>query len=150
MILFLGLCISGDLINLKKETRKSLKNAYAVGTRKNLKTQWRSFLLFCNFYNLQALPCSLDIICLYCQFLSRSFKSTDSIRNYVHGVKCLHLFLDLPFPHLDAFYFKLFFKGLKRVNPHEVKSALPISPEILFNIKDIMDFNVFVCIFSYV
>lgn len=100
------------------------------------------------------LPCSIENICLYCQFLSRSFNSTDSIRNYVNGVKCLHLYLDLDFPHLNSFYFKLFFKGLKRVNPHEVKSAFPISPNILLQFKSILNFeesnhHTFWCLFLF-
>ena len=146
--------MTGDLVNLKRETRNSFNNAYAVGTRKNLKTQWKAFFLFCNFYELVALPCSLETLCLYCQFLSRSFKSTESIKNYVNGIKCLHLMLDLDFNHLDTFYFKLFFKGLKRINPHEVRSALPISPTILLKFREILDFNdrnhvTFWCLFLF-
>ena len=103
--------MNGDLCCLRDEMKCSIRNAFAVGTKKNLKTQWKSFLLFCNFYELEALPCSVQTLCLFCQFLSRSFNSTESIRNYVNGVKCLHLLLDLEFPHLDSFYFKLFLKG---------------------------------------
>lgn len=146
--------MSGDLVRLKGEARCSINSAYAVGTRKNLKTQWKTFFLFCSFYELVPLPCSIENICLYCQFLSRSFNSTDSIRNYVNGVKCLHLYLDLDFPHLNSFYFKLFFKGLKRVNPHEVKSAFPISPNILLQFKSILNFeesnhHTFWCLFLF-
>lgn len=133
--------MSGDLKKLKEDMSTSVKNAFAVGTRKNLKTQWKTFLLFCNFYEFEALPCTLQTICLYCQFLSRTFKSVESIRNYVNGVKCLHLLLEFEFPHLDSFYFKLFFKGLKRVNPHEVKSALPITPPLLLKIHEVLDFQ---------
>ena len=106
-----------------------------------MKTQWRTYFLFCAYYNFNPVPCELDVLCLYAQFLSRSFKSVDSIKNYIYGVKTLHLFLDLPFTHLDSFYFKLFVKGLKRSNPHTVKAALPITPEILFKIREIINFE---------
>lgn len=130
-----------ELQSLKSDRKESLRSAHAVGTRRNLKTQWKSFFLFCVYFNLTPLPCSLDTLCLFAQFLSRSFQSVDSIRNYLYGVKFLHLFLELPFTHFETFYFKLFMKGLKRCNPHSVKAALPITPDILIKIRKVMDFN---------
>ena len=145
IIIFSDLCtigeLSTDLQKLKIDTRESVKSAHAVGTRKNLQTQWKAFFLFCHYYNLKKLPCDLETLCLFAQFLSRSFTSVDSIRNYLSGVKILHLFLDLPFPHFESFYFKLFMKGLKRCNPHTVKAALPITPDILLKIKENLDFS---------
>lgn len=142
---FSDFCMTGDdldLRSLKWETKESVRAAHATGTRKNLKTQWRSFFLFCFYYELVPLPCELETICLFAQFLSRSFKSVDSIRNYLYGVKFLHLFLDIPFTHFETFYFRLFLRGLKRTNPHCVKSALPITPTILFKFKEVLDFSV--------
>lgn len=133
--------ITEDLQKLQLETRESLNSAHAPGTRKNLKTQWKAFFLFCQYYNLKKLPCDVNTICLFAQFLSRSFKSVESIRNYLSGVKILHLLLDLPFPHFETFYFKLFIKGLKRCNPHTIKAALPITPDILLQIREILDFS---------
>ena len=133
--------MNGDLLKLKQERNCSVSSAFAKGTQSNHKTQWRSFLLFCEFYDLQALPCSLDTICLYGQFLSRSFKSVDSIKSYIYGVKLLHLMLDLQFPHLETFYYKLFIKGLRRCNPHEIKAALPITPDILNKIYFCLDMS---------
>ena len=53
----------------------------------------------------------------------------------------MHLILDVPFNHFDTFYFKLFMKGLKRCNPHTVKAALPITPDILLKIREHLDFG---------
>lgn len=130
-----------DLQILKSERKKSLRSAHAEGTRRNMKTQWKSFFLFCFYFKLSPLPCNLETLCLFAQFLSRSFNSVDSIRNYLYGVKFLHLFLDLPFTHFETFYFKLFMKGLRRCNPHAVKAALPITPDILLKMKNIINFN---------
>lgn len=116
-------------------------SAFAEGTKRNRKTQWKSYLLFCTYFDLHPLPCDIDTICLYAQFLSRSFKSVESIMNYVCGVKVLHLILELPFEHLDSFYFKLFVRGLKRCNPHTIKAALPITPDILIKIKNKLEFS---------
>jgi hypothetical protein len=37
-------------------------------------------------------------LCLYGEFLSRSFKSVNSIQNYISGVKTLHLLAGFEFP----------------------------------------------------
>ncbi|CAG2231714.1 unnamed protein product [Mytilus edulis] len=135
------LSLSVDLHMLKTQAQESLKSAHASGTRKNLKIQWKAFFLFCHFYNLKTLPCELNTLCLFAQFLSRSFKSVDSIRNYLNGVKVLHLLFDLPFIHFESFYFRLFMKGLKRCNPHTVRAALPITPSILLKIREELNFD---------
>ena len=59
----------------------------------------------------------------------------------MYGVKVLHLMLDLPFNHLETFYHKLFVKGLKRCNPHTIKAALPITPNILLKMKNVLNFD---------
>ncbi|CAG2216422.1 unnamed protein product [Mytilus edulis] len=135
------LSLSVDLHMLKTQAQESLKSAHASGTRKNLKIQWKAFFLFCHFYNLKTLPCELNTLCLFAQFLSRSFKSVDSIRNYLNGVKVLHLLFDLPFIHFESFYFRLFMKGLKRCNPHTVRAALLITPCILLKIREELNFD---------
>ncbi|CAC5393054.1 unnamed protein product [Mytilus coruscus] len=61
----------------------------------------------------------------------RSFKSVESIKNYINGVKVMHLMLDCTFPHLDSFVYKLLIKGLSRTKLHMPRRALPISPDIL-------------------
>lgn len=143
-----------DLQNLRAEAKSSFLSAHATGTRNNLYIQWKAFFLFCTYYELLPLPCSLQTICLFAQFLSRSFKSVNSVINYLCGVKHLHLLLDLPFNHFDTFYYRLFIKGLKRCNPSSVKAALPITPDILIKIRTKLDFRdknnyTFWCLFLF-
>ncbi len=76
-------------------------------------------------------PVSLNTICLYAQFLSRSFKTVAAIRNYLSGVKLMHLHLGLDCPNLNQYDLTTVLKGLARLNPHCPKQALPITPEIL-------------------
>ena len=130
-----------QLQKLRKDLNKSRKAAYAESTSKNLKTQWKSFLLFCIHFNLEALPTSLDTVCLYAQFLSRSFKTVDSIRNYLSGVKLMHPFSACPYPDLSAFDLKLALRGLKRLKPHCPKQALPITPSLLLQFFQFLDMD---------
>ncbi len=74
---------------LRQDLAVSKKSGYAVGTANNLRIQWKSFLLFCFYFKLTPVPVTTDTLSLYAQFLSRTFASTDSIRNYVSGVRTM-------------------------------------------------------------
>ena len=111
----------------------SQRAAFASGTQSNLRVQWRSFLLFCHYFHIQPIPADLDIICMYVQFLSQTL-TIQSIRNYLNGVKLLHLYVGAPFPHIGSFELTLLLKGLARLNPHTPKQALPITPPILLKL----------------
>jgi hypothetical protein len=59
--------------------------------------------------------------------LSRSFKSVNSIQNYISGVKPLHLLARFEFPSENWFPVKLLYRGLARENLH-LTFLLPNSP----------------------
>jgi hypothetical protein len=139
---------------LKRDMRKSTRAAFAEGTQRNLRTQWKTFLLFCTYFQFSAFPVDATTLCLYAQFLSRSFKSVDSIRNYISGVRVLHLFLDLDTSQFDSFQLRLLSRGLKRLNPHCPKQALPITPAILVSLVGLLDLtdpndSTFWCLFLF-
>ena len=117
-----------SLVVLQKQVKTSMKAAFAEGTHKNLRVQWREYFLFCNFYGLVPIPATTEVLCLYRQFLGRSFKSVESIRNYISGVKNLHLMLDVKFPGENLFQLDLVFKGLTRLNKRTMM-VLYRSPE---------------------
>ena len=134
--------------------KTSRKKAYADGTAKNLKIQWESFLLFCFHFGLVYLPASTETLSLFTQFLSRSFKSTQSIKNYVSGVKSMHYLLGYSVDHINDFLINLGIKGIARLNPHSVKQAEPITPDILLKMAAKLDFTcttdkVFWCLFLF-
>ena len=115
-----------------------MKVAYAEGTFKNLRIQWESFLLFCFYYKLNPFPVDVETLCLYAQFLSRSFKSVQSsVRNYLSAVKTLHSLLDLKYPETDLMQLKLLLRGIARSKQHVPRKASPITPHIL---KDMFSF----------
>jgi len=53
----------------------------------------KAYLLFCNYFHLQPFQVDAELLCTYSEFLSRSFKSAQSIRNYLNGVKVWFLLL---------------------------------------------------------
>ena len=126
---------------LKEDQQISSRHAFAHGTFKNIEVQWRTFLTFCVYFAFNYLPASLDTVCLYVQFLGRSFKSVDSIKNYLNGVRLLHVLNDFEFPFLQCMPLKLTLRGLSRLNPHLPRKALPITPQILMQMYKFLDMD---------
>lgn len=140
--------------NLHDEMLQSRRLAFAQGTNDNLKVQWKSYLLFCNYYKMFPFYTSSNNLCYFAQFLSRSFKSVDSIKNYINGVRILFLLLGFEDKIFHTFELKLTIRGLNRSLQHLPKQALPITLEILnkfYNLLDHSDRNdvTFWCLFLF-
>ena len=82
--------------------------------------------------------CNEEILTLYAQFLSHSFKSIHSIRNYIARVNTLHNILDLDFPQA-LFHLKLGLRG--KTLAHCPKRMKPMGQEILNKIALVWDFS---------
>ena len=65
--------------------------------------------------------------------------SPGSWKNYVSGVKVLHLLAGFPFPHLSTIEFRLVVKGASKLNPFRPRQALPLTPAILLDMRAVMD-----------
>ena len=129
-----------QLAQLRKEVTRSKRSAYAKSTNNNLRLQWKTYIAFALYFDLQIVPTTIETLCLYAQFLSRSFKAISSVQNYVSAVKKLHLMLDVSYPQGD-FELRLALKGLSRNNPHCPKQARPITPAILRGMSQLLDIS---------
>lgn len=120
--------------------RSSQRQAYAFGTRKNLKSQWTAFFMFCIYFEVDIEKLEEAQLCAFLQFLSRSLKSYSSLLNYLSAVKTLYSLMDkkLPFEGINV---KLTMKGLKRVLAKPVDQARPIDPYILTSIHGMLDMS---------
>ena len=140
--------------SLKKDLNVSRRSAYAQGTVKNLRVQWESYLLFCLYFGLTYLPAETEILSLYAQFLSRTFKSTQSIKNYISGIKTMHYMLGYSTEKINDFLLNLSLKGIARLNPYCIRQALPITPSMLIQMSSFMDLTdpvdvVYWCLFLF-
>ena len=129
------------VVGLRKDLLATQRQAFAPGTLKNLKSQWKKFAAFAAFSSLHNLPITMDQLCLYIQFLSRSLKCPKSVRNYVSGLKTLHELLDLPFPPYSSIPVRLTFRGLDRSVAHVPNQAEPITINILSDIGKVLNFQ---------
>ena len=130
-----------QLKNSKRNLAVTQKSAYAPGTLKNLLTQWRSFYRFAVKYNLLQWPVKIHTICLYAQFLAYSFHSSKSVRNYLYGIRTLHILTKTVPPDYKDIELRLTLRGLNRVLARPVKRAQPVTPEILLDIVSFLDLN---------
>ncbi len=124
-----------------KDVKRSRGHAYAKGTFSNLRTQFRSYFAFCFYFGRNPLPASFRTISGYVQFLSRSIKPP-SIRNYVSGVKMLHIFLGYEYKFAEDFHLQMVLRGIERLNPHVPQRAKPMTPEILLIFHRYMDHDI--------
>ena len=135
------LIVLADLQNLIDETRTSQLRAFAEGTMENLLVQWVKYLLFCTRFRLPAIPASTVVLTWFVQFLTRTLKSHKSIVNYLSGVKTLHVLLEVLVEGFSGLILKLTLRGIRRLNTHVPRQALPMTPNILIQIKACLDFT---------
>lgn len=140
-------------MNLKRDLQQTRRSAYAQGTQKNHRTQWRAYVLFCNYFSLRAVPASAEVLSLFCQFLSRSL-TPESLRNYLSGVKLLHIILGAPVSPFLAYEVKVTLRGIERLARHVPVRAPPVTPDLLMAIAKNCDISnvrdvVLLCAFSF-
>ena len=121
-----------------QDVRKSRCHAFAKGTNSNLRTQFRSYFAFCIYFQRRDLPTDLNTLCGHVQFLSRTLKPP-SIRNYLSGVKMLHILLGYEYTFTGDFHLQLTLRGIARLNPHIPHRARPVTPSILEKFYHFMD-----------
>ena len=119
-----------DFQDLLKDVEHSRHHAFAKGSYSNLRTQVRSYFLFCVYFGRRPLPADPKTIYGFVQFLSRSMVPS-SVRNYLSGVRVLHIFHGLPFSHSKDFLLQLELRGIARLDPHVPVRAIPVTPSIL-------------------
>ena len=88
MNIYLGSSVSGaDLRNPKKAARRRARHAFRPGTNANHSSQIEQYIGFCLYYGLRYVDPDPSTLCLYAEFLARSFSSPRAIRNYISGVR---------------------------------------------------------------
>ena len=111
----------------------SRRNAFAKGSYSNLRTQVRTYFSFCVYFQLNPLPADSNTIYAYAQFLARTLKPP-SVRNYLSGVKMLHILHGLSYSFSEDPLLQLELRGISRMNPHVPVRATPITPDILVSV----------------
>ena len=80
-----------DLINLKTAADRRRYLALCPGTHANHNTHLLHYLRFCTFFSLLDFPAAPNTLCLFAEFLIRSYTSHTSVLNALSSVKFYHL-----------------------------------------------------------
>ena len=76
----------------------------------------------------------------YAAFLARRLKPS-SVKQYLNIIRRLHLECNLDNPCADSWYLKTTIKGIEKVKGTEVIRKLPMTPELLLQIKEKLTFS---------
>ena len=139
MLLFPAGCHIDFRKELELEVAAAKATAYAPSTVKNLRSQWRGYLLFCLHARVNPAPITPTYLCCYIVFLARSVKSYQTIKNYLNSVRLFHLCHGVPYNLSDNFEVKLVLRSLKGKLRTAPKQKLPITVDILRKIHRCLD-----------
>ena len=90
---------------------------------------------------MEYFPCNNRQLCRFGQHLSSTFESPEAVGNYLSGVRTCLALLGLQVPDVNDKQMKMFITGLKRVMPHAVKQAEPVTPELLLRISKVVNYK---------
>lgn len=137
MILY---ALSGSLrSSLQMDVLGLLKSTYAESTKATYKCHLKAYSSFCSVLGVPLVPADPRLVALYAALLSRTLRY-NSIVGYLNIISILHKSFDLKSP-LDSFLVKCVMKGIKNTIGHEPSIKLPITPEILYKMLEILDMN---------
>ena len=110
-------------------------------TKKNILTQLGAYEKFCERYRLPLFPCDNTQLCRFGQHLSGTFESPEAVGNYLSGIRTCLALLGLDIPDVNDRQMKMFTVGLKRVMPHAVKQAEPVTPPLLVKLSKVVNYR---------
>ena len=109
-------------------------NAYAPGTWRNLRSQWKSFLHFCEQFTFAPLPASPQTLSAYASFLSCKTSSFNYVMNHLNAARLFHLYKGFSTESFNSFTLSLTKKGLKRT-----MGSFLTTPDILVSMRRSLD-----------
>lgn len=92
---------------------------------------FKAYLAFCEHFNLTAINPSVDTICMYTEFLARSFKSSKAIVNYVSAVRLLHKLVGVQASSLHCFELDLMLRAMSVTLDRTLPCRQPVSIGLL-------------------
>lgn len=129
-----------DLQKLQRAANKRKTRAYRPGTVANRRSQMSLFISFCIHFALEYISPSAGTLCLYAEFLARSFTAPQTIRNYISGIRFCHKYLDIDCPALHSFELDLMLRALDLTMRHIPNQRLPIDNAILVKLCYVCDY----------
>ena len=124
---------------MRQESAETMQEAFAKGTLQNIRIQVGKFQTFCEEYGRGTRPVSVNTLIMYIEYLGSRFSAVNTIKSYINGVKIWHMTGGYKTTAFDSYALKLMFRGMERKLQHKVHQALPVTPEILLKIRQVID-----------
>ena len=122
------------ILNSAHETQSFL---FAPGTRKNVRSHIRQFILFCVYFNRRIVPAERETLVSFLELFSLT-ASYDHLKNVYSSLKFLHKSLNKPFIE-DEFQVNSILQSIKRKLAKTPFQVLPITPKILLDLYKFID-----------
>ena len=125
---------------LETAVRKRKKQAFRPGTTKNHRRQFKLYLAFCLHYHLTDVNPSAHTLCLYVEFLARTFVSPQTIKKYISVIRLMHKCIGLNIPDsLNSFELGLMLRALDITSMHQPGQKQPLTLNMLKDICYLCD-----------
>ena len=112
---------------------------FASGTKKNIKSHIRQFILFCVKYKRTVVPADQSTLVAFFELFSLS-ASYDHLKNVYSSIKFLHKAMNVEFIE-DEFQVNTILQSIKRKLARVPFQVLPITREILCAMYNFIDLN---------
>ena len=110
---------------------------FATNSAKNMVSNIRTFLYFCTYFGLDALPASTTTLCLFAELMAQTV-TFGHIKNIMSSIKYLHAAYNYEYPSND-FGLDTTLQGLKRKLSRTPFQVLPVTPKILKIMYNFLD-----------
>ena len=120
------------------DAAKTARQAFRESTHTNHKVMFRTYLSFCIYFGLRDIEPETSTICLYIEFLTRTFQSPQSVKNYVSAINLLHNINMRP-PPVKTFAISIMLRAIQMTMKHVPEQKLPITPQLLHRICEACD-----------
>ena len=130
-----------ELMKLDLAVAATKGQSIKESTKKNLVCQLSAYEKFCDKYALEYFPCDNKQLCRFGQHLSATFESPEAVGNYLSGIHTCLALLGIEVPDVNDRQMKMFTAGLKRIMPHAVKQAEPVTPELLLRLSKVVNYR---------
>ena len=131
----LSLPVSALQTALDLQVNQALQNAFAPGTRKNQILHQNRYIAFCQQTQYPIWPIEEAHLCRYACFLAQSLSTAEAISNYIQGIKNWALIQGQDITAFASSRLKLTLRGLRRQKRHLPRQALPITPNLLLQLR---------------
>ena len=120
---------------------RTQSEAFASGTKSNMKSHINSYLSFCIYFALTALPLDCTNLLPFLQLFSQSVRSFHYVNNVLSSIRTISRLLGYTIDHITTVQLSLFMSGLKRNMGIMVSQSLPITPHMLLHMSEYVQFS---------